>query len=165
VQAQPRRYRQRYVTAQATAERRNSVRHSRWQRQDGLIRESLKFALVIVIVGVLVLDVVSVINASLGVRQNAADAADQALTTLIQTNNPTMAMQSASTFLKLHGSFLVKAGSNVATSVQGPGHATVTITATRKPHTYVFHYFQSLPWGIGPWFHQILNPRSTQTNS
>ena len=132
-------------------------------RRQGKERSSPLIA--IVIVGVLVLDVVSVINASLGVRQNAADAADQALTTLIQTNNPTMAMQSASTFLKLHGSFLVKAGSNVATSVQGPGHATVTITATRKPHTYVFHYFQSLPWGIGPWFHQILNPRSTQTNS
>jgi len=116
---------------------------SRWRRQDGFLRGVVFYAAVFVIVGVLVLDAVAVVHASMGVRQNASDAADQALSTFVQTESPAMAMQSASTFLKLHGSFLVKAGSNVATSVQGPGHATVTITATRKPHTYVFHYFQN----------------------
>lgn len=141
------------------------MRHSRWQRQDGLIRGLIEFAVVIVVVGVLVLDAVAVVNASLGVRQNAADAADQALSTFIQTSNPGMAMQNASTFLKLHDSILLKAKSNLTPSIQGPGQAKVTITAAKKPHTYVYHYFQSLPWGIGPWFHRLLNPSSTQTNS
>lgn len=141
------------------------MRHSRWQRQDGLIRESIKFAAVIVIVGVLVLDAVSVINASLGVRQNASDAADQALVTFIQTSNPAMAMQSASTFLKIHDSVMLAAKSNLRPSIQGPGQATVTITAAKKPHTYVYHYFQRLGWGIGPWFHKLLNPSATQSSS
>ncbi len=141
------------------------MRHSRWQRQDGFIRESVKFAAVIVIVAVLVLDAMSVINATLGVRQNAADAADQALTEFIQTNSPTMALDSASTFLKLHNSILLREGSNLSPSIQGPGQATVTIQASKKPHTYVLHYFQKLPWGIGPWFHKVLNPSATETNS
>lgn len=130
-----------------------------------MIRESIKYALVIVVLGVLVLDGISVVSASLGVRQNASDAANQALTTFIQTNNAAMAMRSASTFLKLHGSILLKAKSNLTLSILGADHSTVTITATKKPHTYVFHYFQSLPWGIGPWFHKLLNPTATQTNS
>ncbi|MGD0998352.1 MAG: hypothetical protein ABR941_08575 [Thermoleophilia bacterium] len=130
-----------------------------------MIRESIKYALVIVVLGVLVLDGISVVSASLGVRQNASDAANQALTTFIQTNNATMAMQSASAFLKLHGSILLRARSNLTLSILGADHSTVTITAAKKPHTYVFHYFQSLPWGIGPWFHKLLNPTATQTNS
>ncbi len=137
---------------------------SRWQRQDGLVRGLIYFAAVIVIVAVLVLDAVAVVNASLGVRQNATDAADQALTTYIQTGNAGRAMQSASTFLTLHGSVMVPAGSDVTPSDQGTEHATVTITATRTPHTYVFHYFEGLGMGIGPWFHKLLNPRSTESN-
>ena len=51
---------------------------SRWHRQDGFVREVVYTAAVIVIIGVMVLDIVSVVNTSLGVRQNATDAADQA---------------------------------------------------------------------------------------
>ena len=138
---------------------------SRWRRQDGFVRGVVFYAAVLVIVGVLVLDAVSVVHASMGVRQDASDAADQALSTFVQTESPDMAMQSASTFLKTHSSILLKANSTLQQSTEGPAQATVTITAAKTPHTYVFHYFQKLPWGIGPWFHHLLNPRSTQTNS
>jgi hypothetical protein len=138
---------------------------SRWRQQDGLLREALIFAAIIVIVGVLALDAISAIHASLGVRQDASDAANQALSTFVQTESPAMAMDSASTFLKLHNSILLKADSTLQRSAQSPAQSTVTITAAKKPHTYVFHYFQRLPWGIGPWFHRLLNPRATVTNT
>ena len=138
---------------------------TRWRRQDGFVRGVVFYAAVLVIVGVLVLDAVAVVHASMGVRQDASDAADQALSTFVQTESPAMAMQSASTFLKIHDSILLKANSTLQRSAGGPSAATVTITATKQPHTYVFHYFQKLPLGIGSWFHNLLNPRSTETNS
>ncbi len=74
-------------------------------------------------------------------------------------------MQSASTFLRQHGSVMVTAKSELTPSSQGPDHATVTITAAKTPHTYVFHYFERLGMGIGPWFHKILNPSGTRSSS
>jgi hypothetical protein len=142
------------------------VRLSRWHEQDGFVRGSILIAAIIVIVAVLVLDTVQVVNASLGVRQNATDAADQALSTYVETENSGMALASASTFLKLHSAVLIKQGSTVKAANSGPpSQATVTITAVRKPHTYVLHYLQNLPLGIGPWIHKNLNPRATETNT
>jgi len=138
---------------------------SRWRRQDGFVRGVVFYAAVLIIVGVLVLDAVSVVHASMGVRQDASDAADQALSTFVQTESPDMAMQSASTFLKIHSSILLKANSTLQQSTEGPAQATVTITAAKTPHTYVIQYFQKLPWGIGPWFHHLLHPKATETNS
>jgi hypothetical protein len=141
------------------------VRHSRWQRQDGFIRELIRFAAVIVILGVLVLDTFSVINTSLAVRQNATDAAKLALSTYVSTGRPGMALTAASGLLKLHDATLVMARSKLTPATQAQGQTVVTITASKQPHTYVFHYFQKLPWGIGRWFHKILNPISSQTSS
>ena len=142
------------------------MRLSRWHEQDGFVRGSILIAAIIVIVAVLVLDTVQVVNASLGVRQNATDAADQALSTYVETENSGMAMASASTFLKLHDAVLIKKGSVLKTADNGsPSQATVTITAVRTPHTYVLHYLQNLPMGIGPWVHKTLNPRATETNT
>ncbi len=142
------------------------MRLSRWHEQDGFVRGSILIAAIIVIVAVLVLDTVQVVNASLGVRQNATDAADQAIATYVETENSSMAMASASTFLKLHGSVLIKHGSALKVADSGsPSQATITITAARKPHTYVLHYLQTLPLGIGPWIHKNLNPRATETNT
>lgn len=137
----------------------------RWRRQDGFLRGVIIFAAIIVIVGVVALDAVAVVHASLGVRQTASDAANQALATFVQTESRDLAMDSASTYLKLHNSILLKAQSTLQPSIQSPSQSTVTITATMKPHTYVFHYLQGLPLGIGPWFHRMLNPQATVTNS
>jgi hypothetical protein len=146
-------------------DRRSTVSLPRWRRQDGFLRGVVIFAAIVVIVGVLGLDAVAVVHASLGVRQDASDAANQALATFVQTESRDMAMNSASTFLKLHNSVLLKADSTLQPSIQSPAQSTVTITATKTPHTYVFHYFVGLPWGIGPWFHRMLNPQATVTNS
>jgi hypothetical protein len=138
---------------------------SRWQRQDGFVREVIYAAAAIVIVAVIVLDVVSVVNTSLGVRQNATDAANQAFSTFVQTNNTGIAMHSASSFLTIHDATLLKSESTLDSTVgTRPDQARVTITAAKVPHTYVFHYFQSLPW-VGPWFHKILHPQATETNA
>ena len=137
---------------------------SRWQRQDGFVREVVYAAAILVIVAVIVLDVVSVVNTSLGVRQNATDAANQAFATYVQTSNTGIAMHSASTFLTLHDATMLRGESNLTQPVGGPDQARVTITAAKTPHTYVFHYFQSLPW-VGPWFHKILHPQATETDA
>ena len=128
------------------------------------MREAVEIAAVIVVLAVLVLDGVAVIQTSLGVRQNATDAANQALTTYVQTENVDMAMQSASTFLKLHDAVLLRSESTL-TKNYDPSQSRVRVTAAKTPHTYVFHYFQSLPWGIGHWFHKILHPQATETNA
>jgi len=138
---------------------------SRWHRQDGLIRGVIEISAVLVVVAILVLDTVSVYNARLGVRQNASDAANQALSTFIQTGNTRVALESASSFLKIHGAYLIGKDSEVTPSANGPEHATVVIAAGRTPHTYVYHYFQDLGWGIGPWFHKLLNPTSKEPSS
>lgn len=148
----------------AIADRRRSVGLSRWQRQDGFVREVVYAAAVIVVVAVIVLDVVSVVNTSLGVRQNATDAANQAFSTYVQTESTGIAMASASSFLKYHDATLLKSESTLTSSIAGPDQARVTITAAKVPHTYLFHYFQSLPW-VGPWFHKILHPQATETNA
>ena len=102
------------------------MRLSRWHEQDGFVRESILIAAIIVILAVLVLDTVSVVNASLGVRQNATDAADQALSTYVETENTGMALPSASTFLKLHDAMLVRQGSDLSPRhrrpLAGDGH-------------------------------------------
>ena len=136
---------------------------SRWQRQDGFVRGVIYTAVALVVVAVIVLDVVSVVNTSLGVRQNATDAANQALSTYVQTENTGVAMMSASSFLKYHGAILLKSQSTLTSSA--PQQARVTITAAKTPHTYVFHYFQSLPLGVGTWFHKILHPQATETDA
>ncbi len=140
------------------------MRLSRWRQQDGFVREAVEIAAVIVILAVLVLDGVSVVQTTLGVRQNATDAANQALATYVQSESVDMAMQSASTFLKLHDATLLRSESTLAKN-NDPTQSRVTITAAKTPHTYVFHYFQSLPLGIGPWFHKILHPQATESNA
>jgi hypothetical protein len=137
---------------------------SRWQRQDGFVREVVYAAAILVIVAVIVLDVVSVVNTSLGVRQNATDAANQAFSTYVQSDNTDIAMASAATFLKNHNATMLKGESHLTSSAGGPEQARVSITAAKTPHTYLFHYFQSLP-GIGPWFHKILHPQATETDA
>jgi hypothetical protein len=148
-----------------TGYRRHGVALSRWHRQDGFVREAVWAAAIIVIVAVIVLDVVSVVNASLAVRQNATDACDQALSTYVQTESTAMAMDSASSFLKFHDAILLKSESKLVSSLATPNQARVTITAAKVPHTYVFHYFESLPWGVGPWFHKVLRPQATESDS
>ena len=143
-----------------STDRRNSVGISRWRRQDGFVRGVVFYAAVLVIVGVLVLDAVSVVHASLGVRQNATDAADQALSTFVQTENPDMAMQSASTFLKVHDSILLKSRQHAAaldrrdrrrrrSRSRRPRRPTPTCSTTSR----------SCPGASGPGSTDLLNPR------
>jgi hypothetical protein len=136
-----------------------------WRREDGLIREPLKYLAIVIIVALLVLDGIAVLTANLGVRQNASDAAQQALTAYIQTNSAPEAMQSAATFLSTHDAKLVVATSSLKPSAQGSSAAVVTITATRKAHTRLFHLLEAAPWGVGSWIRGLLNPSSTRSTS
>jgi hypothetical protein len=138
---------------------------ARWRREDGFVREIVLYLAVVVVIAVVVFDSVSVMKAYLGVRQNASDAADEALNTYVQTGNTIMAENSASAWLKLHDAALVSGSFKLSPSFYGPDKATVTVGAKRDPHTYLFHYLQSVPWGIGDWFERMINPRSVQNNT
>ena len=133
-------------------------------RQDGFVREIVWYLAVLVIICVIVFDGVAVTKAHLGVRQNATDAADEALNTYIQSGNPGMAKDSASALLKVHGSQMVANSFKLRRSVEGPDHATVTVGARRATKTYLLRYLEGVPWGVGPWFHRLLNPSAVETN-
>ena len=138
---------------------------ARWRRQDGFVREIVWYLAVVVIIAIVVFDGVSVMKAYLGVRQNASDAADEALHSYVQTGNVVTANSSASTWLTLHGAMMVPGSFKLQPSAYGADKATVTVGVERKPHTYLFHYLQAVPWGVGAWFDRLINPRSVQTNS
>ena len=134
------------------------------KRQDGFVREIVWYLAVVVVICVVVFDGVAVTKAHLGVSQNATDAADEALNTYIQSGNPGMAKDSASTLLKLHGSQMIAGSFELQRSVDGPDHATVTVGARRATKTYLLRYLEDVPWGVGPWFHRLLNPSAVESN-
>ena len=134
-------------------------------RQDGFVREIVWYLAVVVIICVVVFDSVAVTKSHLGVRQNATDAADEALSTYIQSGNPAMARDSASTLLKLHGSEMIKDSFRLKRSVEGPDHATVTVGARKSTKTYLLRYLEDVPWGVGPWFRRLLNPSAVESNT
>jgi len=138
---------------------------ARLRRQDGFVREVVWYLALIVIVAVVIFDVVAVTKAHLGVRQNAIDAADEAVSVYIQTGNPGMAQDSATVLLKEHGSVMIPGSFKLVPSAQGRDQATVTVGARRSTPTYVFRYFERIPWGVGDWFHKELNPASIETNA
>ena len=132
-------------------------------RQDGLIRESIKWFAIVVVLAVLVLDAVSTLQGQLAVHQNATDAANDALTRYIQSGgNSGLSMDSASALLKERGAVYVTG--HIVPSASGAERAVAYITAKRSTHTYVFHYLTHAPWGIGNWFDKLLDPTATETS-
>jgi hypothetical protein len=106
-----------------------------------------------------------VMKAYLGVRQNATDAADEALHTYVQTGNADTARTNAASWLEIHDAALLAGSFKLQPSAYGADKATVTVGVERKPHTYLFHYLQSVPWGVGAWFERLINPRAVQNNT
>ena len=134
-------------------------------RQDGFVREIVWYLAVVVIICVFVFDGVAVTKANLGVRQNATDAADEALSTYISSGDVGMAKDSASALLKVHGSAMIKGSFKLRPSASGPEQATVTVGARKTTKTYLVRYLQDVPWGVGPWFHRLLNPSAIESNT
>ncbi len=138
---------------------------TRLHRQDGMIRESVLYLAIFVVAAVIVFDGVSVTLAHLGVRQNAIDAADSALSVYVQNGSTNAAYNEANTLLKLHGSTMIPSSFRVQPSPLGLESTTIRVGARRTPHTYLFHYLQGLPWGVGSWFKGLLHPSSVQSNT
>ena len=132
------------------------------RRQDGLVREVIKYGAIIVVVAVVLLDVAAVIEAHYAVPQAATDAANAAVTRYVTTSDANQAQDEAKYTLSLRDMAMTAFRLSQGT---GGGGTVAYVSDTKEVHTYLFHYFTGLPWGIGPWFTRILNPKATQENT
>lgn len=127
----------------------------RLHAQDGFIREILWLALAIVIIGVLVLDGVSLFTANQSVVDNSGRAASEASTQYLQTQDVGAAKLAAQEFLIHSNEQLGGFSSTTAPS----GDVVFTVTAKAHADTYVFKYLRYV--GLKKWVNRMSNPTHT----
>lgn len=126
----------------------------RLRRQDGMIRDVVKYLALFVVVLVLILDAVAVIQAQVSVREQASDAADIARSTYVETGSERAAKTAAESYLLSHDSRFLSA----TLSTQGGRDNTVaSVTAERSADTFVYRYLVRLPL-VGERVDNALNP-------
>jgi Flp pilus assembly protein TadG len=126
----------------------------RLRRQDGVVRDVLKYLVLFVVVLVLILDAVAVIQVQLSVRQQTTDAADSARSVYVETGSTRLAKQAAEDYLGRHDSTYISSTVNTAGTRD---QAVVTVTGERSADTIVYKYLTHLPW-LGERVENLLNP-------
>ena len=129
--------------------------------EGGFVRDLVKYLALLVVVAVLVFDTISLIQVQRTVRVNATDAANEALTTYIDSGNTEMAKDRARTSVEMHGSTF--GGAEIVTSGGRTHEGMVKVTASRSADTYVFRYLAEIP-RIGEPLKDALNPTVTETS-
>ena len=122
------------------------------RHQGGFIRGAIILFVVLTVVGMFILDILSVYTAHRTLGEQTRSAAQAAATTYIQFSNDAAAEQAAAQYLSDHGSTLVKIVPN-----HENGLNVYTVTAKRAAKTYFFHYLAKLP-AIGKWIDRQLHP-------
>jgi predicted metalloprotease len=128
------------------------------RHQGGFIRGAIVLFVVLTIVGMLILDILSVYTAHRTLGEQTRSAAEAAATAYVQSSNDASAEQAAAQYLSEHGSTLVKIVPDHANGLN-----VYTVTAKRGTKTYFFHYFARLP-KIGGWIDRQLHPQVTGDN-
>ena len=129
------------------------------RHQGGFIRGAIVLFVIVTVVGMFILDILSVYSAHKTLGEQTTAAAIEAATTYVQLGTEQSADQAATTYLSDHGSTLVK-----ITSDHTNGANTYTVTAKRGVKTYIFHYLAKLP-KVGGWMDRQLHPVVTGDNS
>jgi hypothetical protein len=129
------------------------------RHQDGFVRGAIVLFVVVSVVGMFILDVVSVYSAHKTLMEQTGSAAAEAATSYVQVASEQIADQAAASYLSDHGSTLVKIVSNHANGLN-----VYTVTAKRVAKTYFFHYLTGLP-KIGHWIYKQLHPVVTGDNA
>jgi Flp pilus assembly protein TadG len=128
-------------------------------RQAGFVREAILVFIVLTIVGVFLLDTLSVYSAHRNLKAQAGDAAAAAAQEYATSVSDTAAQSAAAGYLEAHGATLV------AFRAHHENDGTwYTVTAQTNADTYVFRYIARLPWGIGSWMDRLLHPKETNDN-
>lgn len=134
---------------------------NRFRRQDGFVRETIKYFAIFVVFLVMVLDAIAVIQGQIAVRDNASVAATEAQQAYVGGQTTQQAQDLARTYVIAKGSKFVNATfSDTATRED----TVVTVMAERQTHTYLYHYLSHLPWGIGHRVDNLLNPTASGTS-
>jgi hypothetical protein len=129
------------------------------RHQDGFIRGAIVLFIIVTVVGLFILDILSVYTAHQTLGDQTRSAALEAATSFVQQGSEPVADQAASQYLSHHGSTLVKIVGN-----HGNGLNKYTVTAKRPVKTYIFRYLAKLPL-IGGWMNRQLHPVVTGANN
>lgn len=125
------------------------------RRQNGFVRELLWVTLIVLVLGVVVLDAVSLYSAYERARKDSEDAARLAREVQVQEFDLGRAREVARVLLEDRG------GEMVGFDAEGRGEQTVFIvTAKRHVDTYAFRYLVHVP-GIEDWVERTMNPTAT----
>ena len=128
------------------------------RHQGGFIRGAIVLFVVLTVVGVFLLDILSVYTAHRMLGEQARAAAAASATTYVKFSDDAAARQTAAQYLSARGSTLVKFVSDHTNGLN-----VFTVTAKRVAKTYVLHYFAKLP-KIGGWIDRQLHPEVSGDN-
>jgi hypothetical protein len=126
----------------------------RLRRQDGAVRDVVKYLILFAVVLVIILDGVAVIQVQLSVRQHTSDAADSARSVYVETGSTGKAKEAAKDYLESRDSVFISASVNTAGTRD---QAVVTVTGERSADTIVYKYLTHVPW-VGERVENLLNP-------
>ena len=115
--------------------------------------------IVVTIVGVCILDILSVYTAHQTLSEQTTSAAIAAATSYVNSSSEPAAELAARQYLADHGSTLVKIVADHANGLND-----YTVTAKRTAKTYFFRYLAKLP-KVGGWINRQLHPVVTGDNS
>jgi hypothetical protein len=135
------------------------MRRSRWRGQDGFIREILWLVVIVVVIGVIVLDGISLFTSYQSVRDDAFRAARAAAIDFTQTSDQKSAELAAQQALLRSNEKLVKFSYTTALD----GSAVFTVTASAHADTYVFKYLRYV--GLKKWVNNMSNPSATRSSN
>jgi hypothetical protein len=133
--------------------RTGSLRH-----QEGFLRGAIVLFVILTIVGMFILDILSVYTAHRTLGDQTRSAALEAATSYVQQGSEPVAEQAAADYLSARGSTLVKVVGDHANGLND-----YTVTAKRGVKTYLFHYLAKLPM-VGGWINRQLHPVVTGAN-
>jgi predicted metalloprotease len=126
------------------------------RHQEGFIRGAIVLFVIVTVVGMFILDILSVYTAHTTLGDQTRDAANEAQVTFVQTGSEQEAHQAATSYLAARGSTLVKITGDHTTGVY-------KVTAKRYAKTYFLHYLGKLPKMKG-WMDRQLHPVVTGDN-
>jgi hypothetical protein len=146
------------VTAHSSGCNRSPSARESLRHQEGFVRGAIVVFVVLTVVGMFILDILSVYSAHHTLSEQTRSAAEAAATSYVQNASDAAAEQVAVQYLSHHGSTLVKFV---------PDHSNdanvFTVTAKRPAKTYFFHYLTGLP-KVGKWIDRQLHPEVTGDN-
>jgi hypothetical protein len=126
----------------------------RLRRQDGAVRDVIKYLALAVVIVVIVLDAVAVVQTQLSIRQKATDAAKAARSEYVETGSEKAATAAARSYLETRDATFIAATIDASGDVD---KTVVVVTAEDGAETFVYKYLTRLPWA-GERVENLLEP-------